>query len=63
MSDLRAMLEDKLREAAMADPNAAPFGLNYEEAIVWHLGRASAFQWMLEMLPVGVSEALGKLQP
>jgi hypothetical protein len=66
MSDLRCMLEDKLRKAeAAADLYAASVGLNDEDkdALAWHSGRVSAFRWMLEMIPVGISEALGKLQP
>lgn len=51
MDEYRKLLEQRLAEAEAADVNAAPFGMTADEARCWHSGRATAYQYALEMLP------------
>lgn len=48
---VRELFEMALTRAIAADPLDAPFPLSQEQASIWHQARASAFQWVLEMLP------------
>lgn len=48
--DARSILERSLEKALAADPADAPFGLSAEEAGLWHMAQASAYQHALEML-------------
>lgn len=46
----RSILERSLERAVTADPADAPFGLSVDEARIWHMAQASAYQHALEML-------------
>lgn len=46
------ILEAKLKTALKANPADAPFGLDAEQAAIWHQAQASAYQHALEMLPL-----------
>ena len=46
----RSILERSLEKAVTANPADAPFGLSAEEACLWHMAQASAYQHALEML-------------
>ena len=39
---LKEVIEAKLRDAELADPNVAPFPMDHSEASAWHAGRASS---------------------
>ncbi len=45
-----SILERNLEKALVANPADAPFGLSVEEALLWHMAQASAYQHALEML-------------
>ena len=47
-----AAIESKLNEALRADPNDAPFGMDPENAKIWHATRAQAYQHALEMMGI-----------
>ena len=46
----RSILERSLEKALAAESVYAPFGLSVEEARIWHMAQASAYQRALEMM-------------
>ncbi|WP_337054050.1 hypothetical protein [Pseudoxanthomonas sp. USHLN014] len=62
-ADWHSVIERALAKAVKADPSDAPFGLDPQQATIWHQASASAYQHALEMIPAkaaapapGVSE-------
>lgn len=51
IDELKAAAERKLFEATSGSINDAPFGYDHEQSVAYLHGKASALQWMLEMLP------------
>jgi hypothetical protein len=54
LAEAKALFEAALAKAEKADPSEVPFPLVGDQAALWHRAQASALQWVLEMLPIGV---------
>lgn len=52
LTEFKAMVEKKLTEAEAGDVNNAPFGYDHDQSSAYLSGKATALQWVLEMLPI-----------
>ncbi|TAA11249.1 hypothetical protein EA658_16430 [Pseudoxanthomonas winnipegensis] len=61
--DGHSVIEQALATALRADPSDAPFGLDHEQATIWHQATAAAYQHALEMIPVAAPSPPAGVDP
>jgi hypothetical protein len=56
----REIIEAALKRALASKHEDAPFGLDHDEAAIWHQAQASAYQHALEMMPAAPTPPAGE---